>query len=372
MNTSPDAPISVVLLGFGLGGRVFHGPLIEAAEGLRLDAIVTSNPERAADAQRLFPHARVYATPEEAWSGGHDLAVVGTANVTHVPYASAALAAGLHVVVDKPIAPTASAAQELRVQAEAAQRQLIPFQNRRWDSDFRTACEIAASGAIGRVHRLDSQICKMRVRARDNWRNSTEAADMGGQLYDLGAHLVDQALMLMGPVVSVFATARSVRDAKEADDDTTIVLEHLSGAVSRLTVTPTTAIPAPSLHDALPIGGLQVIDYDKQEAALTAERFPEPGAAGIAAWGEQGGHAILRTCDDDSTITESRVPMARGGWPEFYDGVARCLREGAEAPVLLSDVVADMRVLDVASTSAQTGDCIRAVPPAAHLAPASA
>lgn len=112
MPTAPNA-LSVVLLGYGLGGRVFHGPLVTAEPGLSLDAIVTRDEARADQARAAYPGVRVYSTPEEAWAGGHDLAVISTANVTHVPYAAEALAAGMHVVLDKPIAPTADAAQAL-------------------------------------------------------------------------------------------------------------------------------------------------------------------------------------------------------------------------------------------------------------------
>lgn len=367
-----SAPVSVVLLGYGLAGRVFHAPLIEAADGLRLDAIVTGNPDRAAEASRQHPNATIYATPGEAWSSGHDLAVIGTPNISHVPFATAALNAGMHVVVDKPVASTAAATQELAALASDVERMIIPFHNRRWDSDFRTACAAANSGAIGTVHRFESQISKMRVQPKDGWRNSSAPAEMGGQLYDLGAHLIDQALMLMGPAVRVWATARSVRDSQDADDDTCITIEHASGAVSRLVVSQVTAFPEPRITLLGTRGGVRIDGYDQQEPALASGSFPAPGTSGIEAWGEQGGHAILRSFDDASVLTESLLPMERGGWPEFYDGVGRCLIEGAEPPVLISDVVADMRVMDAARDSAATGESVILTPPAGHRAPAIA
>lgn len=364
----PTAPVSVVLLGYGLAGRVFHAPLITAAQGLRLDAIVTGNAERAAQARDEYPGVTVYSSADEAWSSGHRLAVVATPNVTHVPFTVAALESGLDVVLDKPVAPTAAAAHELHLLAQDRGRVVIPFQNRRWDSDFRTACAVVASGAIGQVHRLDSQITKMRVVPKDGWRNAVEPEQMGGQLYDLGAHLVDQALMLMGPVVRVFASARSLRNPAESDDDTTFVLEHLSGAVSRLTVSQVTAFNEPRFTVAGMHGGLRVTTYDQQEPALASGLRPEQGAAGIDTWGAQDGDAVLRTYDEASALTETSVAMERGMWPAFYAGVARCLLDGAPAPVLMEDVVADMRVIDAARESAATGSAITLDPPAAHRA----
>ena len=365
-------PISVLLLGYGLAGRIFHAPLIQAAQGLRLDAIVTANPERAEQARADNPGVRIYSTVDEALAGGHRLAVVGTPNVTHLPYTVASLEAGLDVVLDKPIAATAAAAHELHLLARSAGRQLIPFQNRRWDADFRTACSVAASGALGTVHRLDSQITKMRVVGKNAWRESADPALMGGQLYDLGAHLVDQALMLLGPVVGVFASARSVRNAQDADDDTTIILEHVSGAISRLTVSQLTAFTTPRIQLSGTRGGLRIDDYDVQEPVLVSGMRPHTGQAGIDAWGDQGGFALLRTFDDDSVMTETAVPMERGMWPAYYDGVARCLLEGAEPPVLIDDVVSNMRVIDAARESAATGTAIRLDPPAGHRAAAIA
>ena len=362
---SSKGPVSVVILGFGLGGRVFHAPLIAATPGLSLDAIVTSNPERRNAALAAYPEIALYATAQEAWAGGHDVAVVSTANVTHVPCATAALTAGLNVVLDKPIAPTATEADQLRQLAMERGRLLIPFQNRRWDSDFLTARRVAAEGLLGHLHRFESRIERMRVVPKQGWRNSTQPQDMGGMLYDLGAHVVDQALQLMGPVTSVTAIARSVRVPGGVDDDVIVLLTHVGGAVSQLVVSQVSAFGEPRLTLLGTRGGLRVAGSDSQEAALVAGRIP-----GDADWGLEplGSEAELRLYDDASTPTDALLPLESGNWPAFYFGVEAALRGSAAPPVLIDDVVQGLRVLDAARESAAMGRVVSLDPPAGHRA----
>lgn len=360
---SDPAPLSVVLIGYGLGGRVFHAPLITAAPGLSLDAIVTSDDERAAQAAADYPGIRIYADVEQAWAGGHDLAAISTANVTHVPYAAAALEAGLHVVLDKPVAPTADAAQALANVATAQGRHLIPFQNRRWDSDIRTAQRVVGEDDLGRVHRFESRMVKMRVLPKAGWRGSAAPEDMGGLLYDLGVHAVDQAMQLMGPVTAVGAWMRSVRDGDPTDDDTTVLLTHASGALSVLTVSQVTGVDEPRMVLLGTRGALRIDVADSQEPELAS------GAdAASADWGIRapGTEAVLRTFDDENTPTERRVTLEPGAWPQFYAQVARAIRDEAPEPVTMSDAIQTLRVLDAARVAAATGTVITLEPPAAH------
>lgn len=356
-------PRSVVVVGYGLSGRVFHSPLVSATPGLALDAIVTSDPVRRTAARDAHAGIVLYRTPEEAWSAGHDLAVICTANATHVPLARAALEAGLHVVLDKPIAATAAEGDRLRTLASDQHRLLIPFQNRRWDSDFLTARQVAGEGEIGRVHRFESRIQRMRVVPRDGWRNSTDPCAMGGMLYDLGAHLVDQALQLLGPVRSVAAFARSVRVVDGTDDDVIVVLTHTDGAVSHLVASQVAAFGEPRMCLLGTRGGLRIGASDTQEAALAGGRVP-----GDADWGREpeGCEAELRVYDDASTPTDTSRALARGNWPAFYTGVESALRGATEPPVLVDDAVASLRVLDAARESSAAGRLVSLDPPAGH------
>jgi scyllo-inositol 2-dehydrogenase (NADP+) len=362
-----DRPASVVLIGYGLAGRVFHGPLVDTTPGLLLDAIVTSDPGRQRQAADAYPNAVIYDNVDQAWASGHDLAIIATPNVTHVPFAREALASGLNVVLDKPIAPTANIATELADLARGRDVLLVPFQNRRWDSDFLTAMKVSSDGSIGSVHRYESRIERMRVVPKPGWRGSTEPAEMGGMLYDLGAHLVDQALRLMGPVTSVFATARTVRPGDGSDDDVTFVLSHESGAISHLVASQIGAFGSPRLTLFGTTGGLRIDASDTQEPSLAAGLLPDDS------WGlePEGSAALLRTYSADSTPSETRLPLLRGDWPAFYRGVAAALRGETAAPVLVEDVIADLRVLDAARASAVTGSVVRLDPPAGHRSSAT-
>ncbi|HAN71034.1 MAG TPA: oxidoreductase [Actinobacteria bacterium] len=354
--------LSVLLVGYGLAGRVFHAPLIRATPGLALTAVVTSNPERSIQAREAHPGVAVFSDLDAALSTPVDLVVIATANVTHLPYAMQALAAGSSVVVDKPVAGTAAEAQALADAAHDSGLLVIPFQNRRWDSDFLTAQRIFESGVLGMVHRFESRIDRMRVVPKPGWRGSADPADLGGMLYDLGSHLVDQALALMGPAVSVCATVRSVRPTDPTDDDVVLLITHDSGGVSVLSASQVAAFADPRMTLLGTRGGLRIHQADSQEDILRTGVIPDED------WGvEPVDHAaVLRTFDDHSAPTETRVPLERGRWPEFYRRVEQALRREGPPPVLMEDAVATVRVLDAARTSGTLRTTVTLDPPAGH------
>ncbi|HSX96525.1 MAG TPA: Gfo/Idh/MocA family oxidoreductase, partial [Streptomyces sp.] len=205
--TSTGRTPRVALVGYGLAGSVFHAPLIAATEGLTLDTVVTSHPERRAQARAEFPEVRFAATVDELWGRADelDLVVVASPNKTHVPVATAALEAGLAVVVDKPVAGTAAEARELAALADSRGLLLSVFQNRRWDNDFLTLRGLLADGELGEVRRFESRFERWRPQLKGGWRESGDPAEIGGLLYDLGSHVVDQALTLFGPATLVYA-----------------------------------------------------------------------------------------------------------------------------------------------------------------------
>ncbi|MEZ5116032.1 MAG: Gfo/Idh/MocA family oxidoreductase [Candidatus Nanopelagicales bacterium] len=359
--------LRVALLGYGLAGRVFHAPLITATPGLRLAAVVTADPGRVAEVRADHPDVAVLADAASVWDGAdaYDIAVVATANAAHVPQTRAALGAGLHVVVDKPMAADAATAQDLVDAAGTAGRMLTVFQNRRWDSDLLTVRRLMAAGTFGEVHRLESRFERWRPEPKGGWRETGGPEDMPGLLYDLGAHLVDQALLLLGPVVSVTASARAVRQPGGADDDTQLLLRHASGAVSLLFASAVAALPEPRLRVLGTRAGYEVAGLDSQEDALRDGRSPAfPG------WGEEPTDAWGRLVTADG---ETRpVRSEPGDWPAFYAGVVAAVRDGAPPPVDPRDVVADLRVLDAARESARTGATVVLDPPAAHVAATTA
>jgi scyllo-inositol 2-dehydrogenase (NADP+) len=345
---SPD--LSVALVGYGLAGRVFHAPLIEATPGLRLATVVTSNEQRVAQVNADLPGTEVIGDVAAVWHDAdeYDLVVVATANVAHEPLARAALEHGLNVLVDKPLAKDVHAARALVDLAGRHHRQLHVFQNRRWDSDFRTMRALVEDGALGRVHRFESRFERWRPEPVGAWRESAEAAEMGGLLYDLGAHLVDQAVQLLGPVESVYAEMRPVRDPDAADDDTFVALRHHSQAVTHLWASSVAAHLGPRLR-VLGSRGAYVVDgLDSQESRLRAGERPGPG------WGEEPPEHWGRLLPSGEVI-----PSLPGAWPDYYRAVERSLRGAGHPPVEIDGVLSAIAVLDAARESASRGCVVR-------------
>ncbi|MFD0069606.1 Gfo/Idh/MocA family oxidoreductase, partial [Streptomyces sp. NPDC127574] len=186
MTGMTGTPLRVGLVGYGLAGSVFHAPLIASTEGLTLDTVVTSNPERQEQARAEFGDGlRFAATPDDLWARADelDLIVIASPNKTHVPIATAALKAGLPVVVDKPIAGTAAEARELAALADERGLLLSVFQNRRWDNDFLTLQGLVAEGELGDVQRFESRFERWRPQPKGGWRESGDPEEIGGLLY---------------------------------------------------------------------------------------------------------------------------------------------------------------------------------------------
>jgi predicted dehydrogenase len=344
------AQLRVALLGYGLAGRVFHAPLIGAEPSLRLVTVVTGDPARAARARADHPRAVVVPHADEVWRAAdeHDVVVVATANVAHRSQAEAALRHGLHVVVDKPVAADAPAAQALADLAGHVGRQLHVFQNRRWDSDMRTVRSLLEDGRLGHVHRFESRLERWRPEPSRAWRESADPAQGGGLLLDLGSHLVDQALMLLGPAASVYAETGRLRDPDGAEDDVFVAIRHAHGAVSHVWASAVAAQPGPRMR-VLGSQGTFVVEHpDSQEERLAAG--DRPGER----WGTEPEQHWGRLYPSGEV-----VPTLPGAWPEFYRGVSACIRGQGPPPVEPASVLAAMRVLDAARASASSGQVVR-------------
>lgn len=348
-------PLRVGLLGYGMAGRVFHGPLIAACPDLALAAVVTADPGRQAEARSAHPGARVLPTAEAllARPGDLDLVVVATPNRSHVPLARAALDAGLPVVVDKPLAATSLAARDLIHEAERRRRLLTVFQNRRWDGDFLTVRRLVTEGALGPVRRLESRFEKLGP-LRGGWRERGEPAEAGGLLYDLGAHLVDQALQLLGPAEDVYAELDRRRPGAAADDDSFVAVTHASGARSHLWMSKVAGQRGPRFRVLGERAAYVKYGLDGQEAALGAGGVP-----GSPGWGEEPEAAFGRLGADDEVRP---VPTAPGDYLAFYRAVAAALRSGGPPPVDPRDAVAVLEVIEAAQRSADRRTVERLAP----------
>ena len=333
-------PLRVALIGYGLGGATFHAPLIAATSGLELAAIVTSDPQRAAAARSRHARSSILDGADRLWSVARDfdVAVVSTPNRTHAPLAAAALDAGLHVVVDKPLAATAADARFLAELARARGRVLTVYQNRRWDGDFLTLRELIAGGALGEVRRFESRFERWRPQLKPGWRQEADPAAGGGVLFDLGAHLIDQALLLFGPVTSVYAEPDRRRPGSLVDDDTFVALTHASGVRSHLWMSLVAARSAPRFRVLGSRAAWTKHGLDPQEARLRDGADPREPGFGVEAeelWGElHYGESARRT------------PTRAGDWLSFYRDLVRSIHDGVPPPVEAWDAVAVLDVIE--------------------------
>jgi predicted dehydrogenase len=347
------ADLRGAVIGYGLAGSVFHAPLIASTPGLAVSTVVTGNPQRQAEAREAHPDSQVVSDPAEVFerASEHDFIVVAAPNDVHVELARRALDAGLPVVVDKPLAPTAAEARSLVEQAEALGVLITAFMNRRWDSDQLTLRRLLDERKLGEVLRYESRLERWQpaLSGRKPWREVSPPEAGGGVLLDLGSHLVDQAIALFGPVARVYAELESRRGA--ADDDAFLALEHRSGARSHLWASLLAATPGPRLRVLGDRAAFIVTDVDGQEDALRSGARP----GGDEAWG------IEPTERWGRLITEERseaIVSERGDWPRFYTLLERALREGSQPPVDPWEAVIGLEVLDAARRSAATATVV--------------
>jgi predicted dehydrogenase len=339
----------VGLLGYGIAGRIFHAPLISSTDGMDLVAIVTANPERQAQASAAHPDAKI-VTADELFELDLDLIVVGTPNRTHVEYARRAIDKGVAVVVDKPFAPSSAEAKELVASAQAKGVPLTVFQNRRWDSDFRTVQEVVRSQQLGTLSRFESRYERWVPEIWDNWREFGAPEEAGGLLYDLGAHLVDQALQLNGPVRSVYAELNRRRPGALVDDDVFVALTHTNGVRSHLWASAAAANNGPRFRLLGDRAAFTSHGMDGQEDALLAGRRPGQEGWGVepeSAWGSLG------LLDDTKP-----VPSENGGYEQFYVQLVAALRDGGPLPVDPESAIAALEIIEDAFESANTGQVV--------------
>ncbi|HEX4270327.1 MAG TPA: Gfo/Idh/MocA family oxidoreductase [Rhizomicrobium sp.] len=335
--------LRVGLIGFGLGGACFHAPLIAATPGLTLATIVTANAERRAQALRDYPGVQVVADPEQLWQGDHDLVVISTPNRSHVPLALAALSAGLPVVIDKPFAPTAAEARQVIAAARAKNLLVSAYHIRRWDSESLTLRNLMEQGLLGRVLRFESRLERWRPEPKGGWKERGAPEEAGGMLYDIGSHLIDQALHLFGPVRDVYAELDIRRLGTETDDDVFVALTHANGVRSHLWTSSLAAQPGPRMRVMGDRAAFVKQHGDLQEPALRAGKRPGPNG-----WGEDPPENWGILSDG---IRQQAIKSVPGAYQNFYAGMVAALRDGAPLPVDPDDAVTGLEIIAAAQRS---------------------
>jgi len=342
-----DQPsLRVALVGYGYAGKTFHAPLIRSVPGLELATVVSRDPGKVhAD----IPDVTVVDDARAAFADAAiDVVVIASPNDTHAPLARAAMEAGKHVVVDKPFALDVVQARALAEVAARERRVLSVFQNRRWDSDFLGVRKLMEDGSIGEVTHFESHIDRFRPQVRARWRE--QQGPGSGVWYDLGPHLIDQALLLFGVPGRVLASLAVQRDHGEVADWAHVVLEYGRRRVLlQASMLVAGGSPRFTVHGTR--GSVVKPMADRQEAQLLAGM--SPGAPG---WGDDADDLLLHHGDGQVM----RMPSLPGDQRRYYMALRDAVHGQGDNPVSPQQAITVMAVLEAAITSAAEG---RAVAP---------
>jgi predicted dehydrogenase len=338
-------PVRIGLAGYGFGGRYFHAPLLASAANCEFLGVVTRSAQRRAEVAAELPGVAVFDDLAALAGAGAEAVAISTPADTHIPLVLDAIDLGLSVVSDKPFALDAESAQRAVSAAQERGVTLSVYQNRRWDSDFRTVVALLERGALGEVRLFESTFERFTP-------FPGPPAAGGGTLLDFGSHLADQALHLFGPVERVYAEFRERPDSG-LDDDVFVALTHESGVRSHLSGSWSQGAPALRFRVTGSEASYVVDGVDGQEGQLLAGRTP---AKDGESWGTETDQRGSRLCRGDET---EPVPLERGRWDLYYPAFAEAVRGAGPVPVDPLDAVRTARVLDAARRSALSGEVVR-------------
>lgn len=334
--------MNVGLVGFGMAGRVFHAPLIHANPHLRLTHIVQRHGDEAA---KEYPQAKVLREVDPLLADASvELVVVATPNTSHFDVAARALNSGKHVVVDKPFTTSAGDADRLINLSREKGHVLSVFQNRRWDGDFLTITQILREKLLGDVVEYESRFDRFRpVLKPGAWRE--QALPGSGVLFDLGSHLIDQALILFGKPKGIFADVRRQREGAAADDNFEVHLEYPNTKVT-LKAGALVCEPSPRFVLYGTKGSFVKYGLDPQEDALKAGGSPARANWGVESEQTWGTHT---QCGE--AVTRRKYPTLAGCYPDYYTNVAQAIRGQAELAVKPEQAREVIRLIELAQQS---------------------
>ena len=336
------------VVGYGTGGQHFHTPFIAAAKGCDLAAIVARAPDTVARARADWPGTPIFASLSEMIAAGVcDAVTITTPPQTRRALVLEAVAAGLHVIADKPFAPDAAGAMELDRAAQAKGVVLGVYQNRRFDADLQTLRKVIADGRLGKVWRIES-------RMDQDGAHTLEPGPTGGLLRDLGSHVVDQMIYLLGPVAVVDAQMDLVDLPQGLTDASfTITLRHHSGAHSHVSASKLNHIDARELRAYGDLGAYVSSTTDVQAQDIFAGKRP---AHDLSAWGyEPSANWGTLYSGADAEI----VPSEQGRYHDYYEAFEHAVRTSTAPPVTAAEGARTLAVLDAARKSAAEGRSIQ-------------
>ncbi|WP_299699553.1 oxidoreductase [uncultured Pontibacter sp.] len=343
-----DRTLHIGLLGFGMAGRVFHAPIISVLPGLMLSMIRAGRPESIALAKASYPEAEVVTDDAAILQDNRiDLIIVATTNDTHFALAKAALEAGKNVVVEKPFTITSEQADELIELAHKQNKLLAVYQNRRWDSDFKTLQKLIQSEMLGRLVEYEAHFDRFRpIPASSTWKEEDQPGT--GILYDLGSHLIDQALTLFGTPEELYADLRTQRSGGQIIDSFDLTLYYKSGLKAILKAGMLVKQPGPRFILSGDKGSFVKYGLDVQEAALKQGLSP----ANTANWGKEP-EEIWGKLDTEvqGQHLVGKIQSETGDYRGFYENVRDAILGIAELEVKPEQARNTIRLIELAMQS---------------------
>lgn len=341
--------IQVGIIGYGLSGSTFHAPLLTSIPDYQIHTVVSSNPDKV---KKDLPHTKVISHVEELLQDDEiEVVIVTSPNATHYEYAKRAIEFGKHVVVEKPFTVTSEEADTLIRLAREKGVLLTVYHNRRWDNDFLTVRNLLETKALGNLSVYQVHFNRYRPKVQQRWKE--QEGPGAGELYNLGSHLIDQALFLFGKPKTVWADMRAEREGSEVVDYFHIVFSYEkhrvilhSGSLVRQ------AGPKFELHGDK--GSFLKYGQDPQEAQLKQGMHP-----GDIGWGEDQPDQYGELATELSGLAvQGEIETLPGRYQAFYQGLAEAIREGAAVPVKPEDARDTIRMIEYAMESHRTGATI--------------
>ncbi|KAL9578912.1 MAG: hypothetical protein Q9212_005416 [Teloschistes hypoglaucus] len=351
---------NVGIVGYGSSAKVFHIPLINSVPELNFYAVVQRHPTSGNDASKDHPNVKKYAAAEQLVNDSAvHLVVVTTPPVTHFEHAKLALENGKHVVVEKPFVPTCQEADQLINLASKNERILTVYQNRRWDSDFRTLRSLLSNNALGRIADFESHFDRYKpsLAGAKAWKTKSEPG--GGAIYDLGAHLIDQIYVLFGLPKRITAFLGSQRAENPGGyEDACTVLLHYDGGMTATIKVSVISPEAAQLRFWVrgEKGSYKKTHEDIQETHLTKRMGPGDQGFGVEpeAW-----HGTLTTVDDDGNLNTRPYPTIHAEtYKTYYTQLAQAIAGKGEVPVKPVDAKEVIRLIELAKQSSDEGRTI--------------
>ncbi|PJH91578.1 oxidoreductase [Bacillus sp. SN1] len=336
--------IKVGILGYGLSGSVFHAPLLAVLEEYHISKVMTSRTE---EVKRDFPDAEVVHELEDITNDpAIELVIVTTPSGLHYEHAMACIQAGKHVVIEKPMTAKAEEGEKLKKAADEKGVLLSVYHNRRWDNDFLTIKKLIADGSLEDINTYQVSYDRYRPEVQARWREKEGSAT--GTLYDLGSHIIDQALHLFGLPKAVTANVMAQRENAETVDYFHLTLDYgkLQAILYGGSIVPANG-PRYQIHGQH--ASFMKYGIDGQEDALRAGRKPEDDS-----WGADDPefYGKLTTVHGTDKKTET-IPSVNGSYLSYYRKIAESIREGSALPVTAEEGIDVIRIIEAAMKSSE-------------------